>query len=61
MKIWHGDSYREKGIRQLTEYMESRSADRGFLLSFSFATKKNYKAEWIATGEEHNQIFEVIV
>ena len=50
LKIWHGDAYREKGIRQLEEYMESRKAERGYLVSFSFLQEKEYKNGWMDEG-----------
>ena len=61
LKIWHGSEYRKKGIRQLEEYMDSRNAEKGYLVSFSFQKDKKYKAEWIQTGETTKEIFEVVV
>jgi hypothetical protein len=61
LKIWHGDEYRQKGIRQLEEYMESRNSEKGYMLSFSFAKNKRYKAEWLDNSETDKRIYEVIV
>jgi hypothetical protein len=41
--------------------MDSRLADKGYLLSFSFADNKEYKAEWISELETNKRIFEVVV
>jgi hypothetical protein len=61
LKIWRGSQYRKQGIAQLEQYMDSRLADKGYLLSFSFADNKEYKAEWINELETDKRIFEVVV
>ncbi|MBR1743363.1 MAG: AAA family ATPase, partial [Lachnospiraceae bacterium] len=61
LKLWHGRAYREDGIRQLEGYMESRGADRGYLLSFSFGENKEYRKGWLGKEETQGKIFEVVV
>lgn len=40
MKIWHGESYNERGEEQLAEYLDYYNLDRGYLLSFCFNKNK---------------------
>ncbi len=40
MKIWHGESYNERGEAQLAEYLDYDNLERGFLLSFCFNKNK---------------------
>lgn len=40
MKIWHGESYNERGEAQLAEYLDYYNLDRGYLLSFCFNKNK---------------------
>lgn len=60
LKLWHGMKYRKDGIRQLEDYMESRNADTGYLISFSFNKKKEYRCGWLEE-ETKKKIFEVVV
>jgi hypothetical protein len=61
LKIWRGNQYRKQGIVQLEQYMDSRTSDKGYLLSFSFADNKEYRADWISCEETDRKIFEVVV
>lgn len=61
LKLWHGVQYRERGIRQLEEYMDSRNVQKGYLVSFSFLKNKTYKNGWITEDEAEKQIFEIVV
>ncbi len=40
LKIWRGNEYRERGERQLAEYLDSYHQEKGYLLSFNFNKKK---------------------
>ena len=40
MKIWHGESYNERGEAQLAEYLDYYNLDQGYLLSFCFNKNK---------------------
>lgn len=61
LKIWHGDKYREKGIRQLEEYMLNRKQQKGYLVSFSFQKNKQYTANWLTESETEKEIFEIVI
>ena len=61
LKIWHGNKYRSDGIKQLEQYMDSRSAQKGYLISFSFLKEKQYTMGMISEKETNRNIFEVIV
>ena len=61
MKIWHGNSYNERGEQQLAEYLDYYGLEKGYLLSFCFNKNKdsNPSAKEITVGNK--TIFEVIV
>ena len=61
LKIWHGEEYRKKGIVQLEEYLDSRNADKGYLLSFSFLKNKEYVCRKLNEDETKKDILEVVV
>ena len=61
LKIWHGEEYRKKGIAQLEEYLDSRNADKGYLLSFSFFKNKEYVCRKLNENETTKDILEVVV
>ena len=61
LKIWHGEEYRKKGIAQLEEYLDSRNADRGYLLSFSFLKNKKSVCRKLDESETTKDILEVVV
>ncbi|MBR1741301.1 MAG: hypothetical protein IJ733_05420 [Lachnospiraceae bacterium] len=61
LKIWHGDSYRKNGLQQLEGYMNSREAECGYLVSFSFSKDKEYTSHWLEQDETRKKIFEVVV
>lgn len=63
MKIWHGDSYNERGEQQLSEYLDYYGLDRGYLLSFCF--NKNRQPDQKGTVKEiavgHKTVVEIVV
>ncbi|MCL2321340.1 MAG: AAA-like domain-containing protein [Oscillospiraceae bacterium] len=61
LKIWDGDKSREKAYDQLLDYMNSKNADKGYLLIFDFRKKKNKEqvSEWIQIGNK--KIFSILV
>ena len=61
LKIWHGGKYRAAGIRQLEEYMDSRKASEGYLISFSFNKKKEKVCGWLDEQETAKRIFEAVI
>lgn len=61
LKIWRGGAYRKDGITQLEGYMDSRNAEVGYLLSFSFLKEKEYKSGWIDDVNDGKRVFEAVV
>lgn len=61
LKIWHGAQYREKGLRQLEEYLISRNCKNGYLISFSFQKTKKYIQNIWNLESNNAKIFEIIV
>ncbi len=61
LKLWKGETAKEKVYEQLLGYANSKHKDNGYLLTFDFRKDKNKecKAEWIQTGGKY--IFDVIV
>ena len=61
LKIWHGTEYELSGRDQLSEYLDKRGLDSGYLVTFSFLKNKvvQEKPEWI----EHNgkRIYEAVI
>lgn len=47
MKIWRGQKYHEKGIKQLWDYLNIHDLDKGYLIIFNFNKNKEYKEEII--------------
>ncbi|MCL1794601.1 MAG: AAA-like domain-containing protein [Oscillospiraceae bacterium] len=61
LKIWKGEKAEEKAYEQLLGYMETKKANKGYLLTFDFRLKKNKerKSEWLDI--DGKKIFEVII
>lgn len=61
LKLWHGDKYKQDAYNQLFGYMESKSANTGYLLTFDFRKGKSKKpsAEW--ADFRGKRIFDVVV
>ena len=59
LKVWHGEEYHEKGLKQLVNYLDINNQDRGYLLVFNFNKNKEYKKEELIV--EGKEIFEVFV
>lgn len=47
LKIWRGEEYHQKGIRQLDRYLELESADEGYLVVYDKNVHKQYRVELI--------------
>ncbi|MEN9612936.1 MAG: hypothetical protein RLZZ628_3750 [Bacteroidota bacterium] len=47
LKLWRGQKLHEKGLIQLTDYLESQQLTEGYLLIFDHAEIKNWANEWI--------------
>jgi len=59
MKIWRGDSYNERGEKQLAEYLDYYHINKGYMLSFCFNQKKQSGTKTIKLGDR--EIVEVVV
>ena len=45
LKIWNGDNYHQKGLKQLANYLDINEQNKGYLLVFNFNKNKEYKKE----------------
>ena len=59
LKIWRGEEYHEKGLKQLADYLHINNENKGYLLVFNFNKNKEYKKEKLIIEEK--EIFEVFV
>jgi hypothetical protein len=59
LKIWRGEKYHEKGIKQLSDYLDIHSLEQGYLVIFNFNKNKEYKQEKIQ--ENNKKIFAIYV
>ena len=59
MKIWRGNSYNERGERQLTEYLDYYHTNKGYMLSFNFNKGKVSGVKTLKFGEK--EIVEAVV
>lgn len=61
LKIWHGQKYRQKGLEQLENYLDSRGSDKGYLISFNFNKNKKYIQNTIVLDKSKKEIYEIVV
>jgi hypothetical protein len=59
LKKWYGESYHQKGLQQLSDYLNIYSLKEGYLLIFDFNIGKQYRDKMIQI--EDKQIFAVWV
>ena len=59
LKVWRGEEYHEKGLKQLADYLDINNQNKGYLLVFNFNKNKEYKKEEVTV--EDKEIFEVFV
>jgi hypothetical protein len=61
LKVWRGESYHERGINQLCDYLDKQNQDTGYLVIFNEKQKKelNLKSEWIEI--EGKRIFMIFI
>lgn len=48
LKRWEGESYHQKGLQQLSDYLDNYRLQKGFLLIFDFRKEKVFKTEEIS-------------
>jgi hypothetical protein len=55
LKIWHGQKAHEKGIAQLSNYLETQGLGNGYLIIFDLLkkTRKVYKQDRIASNQKN--------
>ena len=61
LKIWRGEAASERAYEQLLSYMNSKNANKGYLLTFDFRKNRNgkIKTKWVEV--DGKRIFEVMV
>jgi hypothetical protein len=61
LKIWRGEKHEEDAQKQLLNYMETKNADTGYLLTFDFRkeSSKDHKAGWTEFNDK--KIFDIII
>jgi len=59
LKKWRGPAKHEDAYVQLSNYLDLRKMDTGYLLTFDFRKKKQPKAEWIRY--KNKDIFDMII
>ena len=52
LKIWHGNTYNERGERQLADYLDYYHLKKGYMLSFNFNKKKQIGVKEITIGDK---------
>lgn len=52
LKIWYGSEYHDRGVRQLTEYLDYYHKDKGYMISFNFNKKKDVGVKEIQVGSK---------
>jgi len=61
LKIWRGEAYQARSYKQLTDYMNKRGAEKGYLLTFDFRQNRTSPpAKWLDVGGG-KQIYEILV
>lgn len=61
LKIWRGRQYRQKGLEQLEQYLDSRNSQKGYLISFNFNKGKTYLQNKVILGNGSKEIYEIVV
>lgn len=59
LKIWRGEEYHQKGLRQLYDYLEIQRLDTGYLVIYNFNKNKQYNDQEIIINDK--RIFMVFV
>lgn len=59
LKIWHGEEYNQRGEKQLAEYLDFYSIEKGYMISFNFNKNKKIGLQEIYFGNK--RILEAVV
>ncbi|MGL5149448.1 MAG: AAA family ATPase, partial [Clostridium sp.] len=58
LKIWRGEEYHKRGLKQLADYLDIQNLDRGYLVVYNFNKSKEYKSEMVfVDGKEIFMIY----
>jgi len=52
LKIWRGNSYNERGEKQLSDYLDYFNLKKGYMLSYNFNKKKEVGVKEIHIGDK---------
>ena len=52
LKIYHGEAYREKGEKQLADYLDHYRLKKGYMLTFNFNKKKTAGIRTVVCGDK---------
>ena len=52
LKIWHGEVAHQKGLAQLSAYLDKLGMKEGYLVIFNHNKKKTWKTEWIELADK---------
>ena len=52
LKIWRGNAYKERGERQLSDYLDYYHLRKGYMLSFNFNKNKLPGVKEIRLGDK---------
>ena len=50
LKIWRGDVAHRRGLKQLSDYLERKFLDTGYLVIFEKTATKSWKKGWIRSN-----------
>ena len=53
LKIWRGQAYHERGLQQLSDYLDTQGLKTGYLLIFDFRASKEWKSAEITAGDKN--------
>ena len=59
LKIWYGEEYENKGIKQLADYLDKENADTGWLITFGLNKTEPRDPVWMEF--ENKRIFRVLI
>ena len=52
LKLWRGNSYNERGEKQISDYLDYFGLKKGYMLSFNFNKKKDIGVKEIKVGDK---------
>jgi len=52
LKIWRGEQYHQRGLQQLSDYLDFQGLKTGYLLIFDFNINKAYTSEQIRFADK---------